>query len=77
MSRCRRNREGTLSFVTVVTHGRWPMFTTDVERRCLRDAIRDVRADHPLSILGIVLLPDHLHAIWRLPQSGRRLHTEQ
>jgi putative transposase len=33
----------------------------------LRAAFRAVRARHPFSIDAIVVLPDHLHAIWSLP----------
>ena len=33
----------------------------------LRQAIRQVKAQHPFDILGMVVLPDHLHALWRLP----------
>ena len=34
----------------------------------LRTAFRYVRARHPFTIEAIVVLPDHLHAIWTLPQ---------
>jgi putative transposase len=34
----------------------------------LRRAFRDVRRRHPFAIEAIVVLPDHLHAIWRLPE---------
>jgi putative transposase len=34
----------------------------------LRSAFRDTRAKHPFKIEAIVILPDHLHAIWTLPQ---------
>jgi putative transposase len=33
----------------------------------LRAAFRDTRARHPFTIDAIVVLPDHLHAIWTLP----------
>jgi putative transposase len=33
----------------------------------LRAAFRETRAGHPFSIEAIVILPDHLHAIWTLP----------
>jgi putative transposase len=32
----------------------------------LRAAFRDVRARHPFALDAIVVLPDHLHAIWTL-----------
>ena len=33
----------------------------------LRDAFERTRKTHPFEIAAIVVLPDHLHAIWRLP----------
>ena len=34
----------------------------------LREAIRYTRARHPFEIDAVVVLPDHLPAIWTLPQ---------
>ncbi|BCD84985.1 transposase [Pseudomonas solani] len=34
----------------------------------LRLAFRQVRARHPFEIPAMVVLPDHLHAIWTLPE---------
>jgi len=34
----------------------------------LRSAFRDVRNRHPFSIEAIVVLPDHIHAVWSLPE---------
>jgi putative transposase len=34
----------------------------------LRTAFRQVRARHPFTIEAAVILPDHLHAIWTLPE---------
>ena len=33
----------------------------------LQDVMRKVRNRHPFTIAAMVVLPDHLHAIWRLP----------
>ena len=33
----------------------------------LRHALNAVKAAHPFSIVAMVVLPEHLHAIWRLP----------
>src|SRR5947207_830639 len=35
----------------------------------LHTAFRETRARHPFAIDAIVVLPDHLHAIWTLPQA--------
>ncbi|MFD0740402.1 transposase [Lysobacter koreensis] len=34
----------------------------------LRNALRYVRAHHPFAIDAMVVLPEHLHAVWTLPQ---------
>jgi putative transposase len=36
--------------------------------RLLRAAFRYARARHPLAVDAIVILPDHLHAVWTLPE---------
>lgn len=33
----------------------------------LRSVIREVKAKHPFPIDAMVILPDHLHAVWTLP----------
>ncbi|WP_241809628.1 REP-associated tyrosine transposase [Pseudomonas oryzihabitans] len=33
----------------------------------LRQAVREVKVRHPFDILAMVVLPDHLHALWHLP----------
>lgn len=33
----------------------------------LRNVVRDVRQRHPFEIVAWVVLPDHIHAIWKLP----------
>ncbi|MCA8991306.1 MAG: transposase [Planctomycetaceae bacterium] len=63
----RRSREGSIYFFTLVTHQRRPILTTDVGRRCLRESIHEVQRDHPFEMVATVLLPDHLHAVWQLP----------
>jgi putative transposase len=35
----------------------------------LREVVRDVHKVHPFEIIAWVVLPDHLHAVWRLPES--------
>ena len=39
-----------------------------VERvECLRQVVAEVWQRHPFEIIAMVVLPDHLHAIWRMP----------
>jgi putative transposase len=62
-----RSRVGQVFFFTVVTHDRRKILTTDLARATLRAVIRAMRTDHPFRITAIVLLPDHIHAVWELP----------
>ena len=59
---------GGTYFFTCVTHLRQPILTSDLGRRCLREAINEIKADHPFEIVAIVLLPDHWHTVWTLPR---------
>jgi len=66
---------GGTYFFTVVTEQRRPWLCGEVARRCLRDAIRVVRAKLSFRIDAIVLLPDHLHAVWSLPEGDSDYST--
>jgi putative transposase len=57
---------GTYGF-TLVTERRAPIFTDAMGRTILRETLRDCRRQWPFVIVAIVLLPDHLHTLWRLP----------
>ena len=59
---------GGTYFFTVVTYRRRRFLTDEAPRRWLREAIEATRADHPFEIDAWVLLPDHLHCIWTLPE---------
>lgn len=69
MARYRRARTpGACYFFTVVAHHRRAFLTDSDVRTALRQAIIKVRARHPFAIDAWVLLPDHLHCIWTLPE---------
>jgi putative transposase len=69
MSRYRRARvAGASYFFTVVTDRRRPVLTDEPVRAALRAAILGVRRHRPFVIDAWVLLPDHLHCIWTLPE---------
>ncbi len=68
MSNYRRERlPGGMFFFTLVAAGRRPILTTDVARTWLRGVIGEVRCEYPFAVEAWVLLPDHLHCIWTLP----------
>jgi putative transposase len=41
----------------------------------LRAAVATVRRNHPFAIHAMVVLPDHLHAVWRLPPDDADFST--
>jgi len=69
MRRYIRSQSGSVFFFTVVTHNRRRILTSDLGRYALRTAIQNVQQSHPFHINAIVLLPDHLHTIWELPEN--------
>src|SRR5688572_30158789 len=76
MPNFRRNYvPGGMYFFTAVTHERRPILTTDLGRRCLREAIAAEQARAPFELLAIVLLPDHLHTVWVLPDGDADYST--
>ena len=69
MSNYRRdNSQGATWFFTVVTYQRREFLCDDRVRVALRSAIRKVQAKYPFIIEAWVLLPDHFHCIWTLPE---------
>jgi putative transposase len=75
MSYYRRVRTGSTYFFTVVSYHRRPILCHDTIRRSLRIAIENVRVKRPFSIDAWVLLPDHLHCIWTLPDDDHDFST--
>lgn len=68
MSNYIRARKGNTYFFTVVTYDRQPILCQTDSTKALHDAIRDVRKERPFETKAWVLLPDHLHCIWELPE---------
>jgi putative transposase len=56
---------GTVFFTVVLADRQSTRLTTHVDR--LKSAFRKARAERPFVIDAIVVLPEHLHAIWTLP----------
>jgi putative transposase len=67
-TRYRRNRQpGATYFFTLVTFERWPILagTPHVER--FRAAVQKVQQKRPFNVEAEVILPDHVHVLWTLP----------
>ena len=76
MSRYRRATTSNASyFFTVVTYRRRPILCDEAIRHTLRAAIEMVRVKRPFVIDAWVLLPDHLHCIWTLPEGDADFST--
>jgi putative transposase len=68
MTNCRRNflAGGTFFFTVNLTDRRLRLLTDHIDE--LRAAVREVRERHPFTIDAMVVLPDHVHAVWTLPE---------
>jgi putative transposase len=74
--RYRRARtEGSTYFFTLVTYDRRRFLCEPENIALLKTAFRYVMAQHPFKIEAIVVLPDHLHCIWVLPERDNNFST--
>ena len=64
---------GCFFFTVNLADRRLRLLTEHVD--ALRCAIRETRERHPFTIDAIVILPDHLHVVWTMPQSDRDFAT--
>ena len=72
----RRNfKPGGRYFFTQVAYERRAWLCTQWARGTLRNAIEKVRQEFPFVIDAWVLLPEHLHCIWRLPEGDADYST--
>ena len=64
---------GGTYFFTLVTESRAPLFDSAAARRLLGDTMRECLVRYPVPVIATVLLPDHLHALWTLPDGDVHL----
>jgi REP element-mobilizing transposase RayT len=69
-----RIRGGTY-FFTLVAQDRRSILAGDQAVDALRQAFRRVMAERPFVVEAIVILPDHLHAVWTLPEGDDDFST--
>ena len=68
MARYVRWRErGARYFFTLVTYRRRPLFRDEAARKLLHQTMETVRDRRPFDEFARVVLPDHLHCLWTLP----------
>ena len=73
-----RGEDGSMKYRRTRQEGGTCFFTVNLADRSsrllveqvdlLRDSVRKVKQRHPFDILGWVVLPDHMHALWTLPE---------
>ena len=63
----RTHTPGATYFFTVNLQDRGARFLVD-HVADLRQCVKEVRERHPFAIDAMVVLPEHLHAVWTLPQ---------
>ncbi|MDD1416008.1 transposase [Dolichospermum sp. ST_con] len=62
---------GGTVFLTLVTYQRYPIFSKPENVSLFRHAVANIRSEMPFEILGAVVLPDHIHFIWTLPNDDQ------
>ena len=65
----RARNAGATYFFTVVTAQRRPLLVGDDAISALRQSVAEVHRQIPFSIDAWVVLPDHIHALWTLPEN--------
>jgi putative transposase len=71
----RAQAKGGTFFFTVVTYHRRNILVDPDNIYLLKEAFRAVIDGHPFIIDAIVVLPDHLHCMWTLPDSDNEFPT--
>jgi hypothetical protein len=62
----RRSYCGNVFLLTVVTYGRRRLFDDSAARRERRRAMAITRRERPWVTEAVVLLPEHMHMLWRM-----------
>jgi len=66
---------GGTYFFTLVTYGRQAIFADGNRVEQLRQSFREAKAKRPFDLLAAVVLPDHLHCLWSLPEGDADYST--
>jgi len=66
---------GATYFFTLVTEHRRPLFGEPSAVTLFLGAVDTIRSRHPFNVDAYVVLPDHLHAVWTLPEDDAKFST--
>jgi putative transposase len=76
MSNYRRiYQNGGVYFFTLVTYQRRPILCEPHSITRIKAAFQYTQNKYPFTTEGLVILPDHLHCIWQLPQNDSDFST--
>jgi putative transposase len=64
---------GSFFFTVNLADRKLALLTAHIE--LLREAFRKTRRRHPFTVDAIVILPDHIHAIWTMPEGDADFAT--
>jgi putative transposase len=68
-----RLKGGCYFFTVALAEHRGRLLTENIQG--LRTAFREVMAAHPFTMEAVVILPDHVHCIWTLPEGDDDFST--
>jgi putative transposase len=71
----RARQAGGFYFFTLTAHGRRPLLTQPRILEALSLGVAHVKTKHPFAMPAFVILPDHLHVLWRLPELDHDFST--
>lgn len=71
----RAKTPGATYFFTLVTYCRRPILGKSENIDLLREAFRYVMKNYQFKIDAIVILPEHLHCLWTLPENDGDFST--
>src|SRR5438105_1046196 len=66
---------GATFFFTLVTEQRRPLFREPEAVALFLESVEKVRSRHPFEVDAYVILPDHPHTIWTLPEGDTNFST--
>jgi putative transposase len=67
--------KGATYFFTVVTHERQPILCLPESLKAMQTVFADVARRFPFGMDAWVVLPDHIHVIWTLPEADSNYST--
>lgn len=63
MTNFNSKEENIFHYLTFVTYRRVPIFKSENICQFLIDTLKEIRKNHPIKLIGYVIMPDHIHLI--------------